>query len=51
MSRWIARRREIAAAYTTGIHNRHVHLPTASDSSWHLFPLSTFPDAPTSSPT
>ena len=39
MSRWIARRREIAAAYTTGIHNRHVHLPTASDSSWHLFPV------------
>ncbi len=42
LDRWIARRREIAGCYTSGIRNRHVTLPgqpAGSESSWHLFPI------------
>jgi dTDP-4-amino-4,6-dideoxygalactose transaminase len=44
---WVARRREIAAAYSDGIQNREVCLPgkpKGSDSSWHLFPIHVAPN-------
>lgn len=42
LSGWIARRREIAARYLEGIRNPAIQCsvaPTASQSSWHLFPV------------
>lgn len=42
LERWTARRREIAAAYLTGIKNPGVRLPSppkGSEPSWHLFPV------------
>ena len=45
MDQWIARRREIAAAYCSGIQNPHVIVPPAAESSWHLFPIHVTPRA------
>ena len=42
LSRWTARRREIAAAYLAGIANPLLQVlgpPPGSESCWHLFPL------------
>jgi dTDP-3-amino-3,4,6-trideoxy-alpha-D-glucose transaminase len=42
MNQWIARRREIATAYQSGIDHPSVRLPgtpCGSESSWHLFPI------------
>jgi dTDP-3-amino-3,4,6-trideoxy-alpha-D-glucose transaminase len=42
LPRWLARRREIAAAYLKGIKNPGVRLPVVpagSEACWHLFPI------------
>lgn len=46
LDRWIARRRDIARAYSAGIRNRDIGLPgqpEGSESSWHLFPIHVAP--------
>jgi dTDP-3-amino-3,4,6-trideoxy-alpha-D-glucose transaminase len=46
MTQWVARRRAIADAYTSGIRNREVGLPGVPEgtaSSWHLFPVHVAP--------
>jgi dTDP-3-amino-3,4,6-trideoxy-alpha-D-glucose transaminase len=47
LDRWIARRQEIAAAYTNSIRNPGIIVPGApstSHSSWHLFPVIVAPE-------
>jgi dTDP-3-amino-3,4,6-trideoxy-alpha-D-glucose transaminase len=42
LERWTSRRRDIAAAYLSGIRNPAVRLPNppkGSEPSWHLFPM------------
>jgi dTDP-4-amino-4,6-dideoxygalactose transaminase len=44
---WTARRKEIANAYTRGIHHIGIDVPGApegSDSCWHLYPVFVSPD-------
>lgn len=51
LDNWIARRRQIAAAYLDNIQSRAVRIPGSppgAESSWHLFPVLIAPECKTS---